>query len=156
VINVLLPDANDTHPEEPKTTVNVDVPSIYASISKEQWDALQYWIDDLSQALERIGAASKELSESRDSKNASMIGSRYFARSQRSSTYDSSKSLEVGIKLLASVNVTERMVLCRFRFIGQAFTMSKQYTSGVTSLGKIWKGARSDHSTLWDLISVSA
>ncbi|KAJ2913449.1 hypothetical protein MD484_g6960, partial [Candolleomyces efflorescens] len=150
VISVLLPDADDNHLEDPKITVNIDIPSIYASVSKDQWDSLQYWIDDLSQAVERFGTASKELSDSRDSKNASMIGSRYFARSQRSSTYDSNKTLEVGIKLLASVNVTERMESYQFFSMRPAFTRSKQYISGVTSLGKIWKAAKLVHLTSWD------
>jgi autophagy-related protein 2 len=105
VIKLSKPEAGQGGSE---TTISINVPSIYLSISKEQWDNLQYWIDDLTQAMERMGSAAKELAESRDSRNASIIGSRYFTRSHRSSTCDSSKSFESGVTLAISVGVTER------------------------------------------------
>ncbi|TEB36380.1 hypothetical protein FA13DRAFT_1683755 [Coprinellus micaceus] len=107
VIKLSKPEAGQGGSE---TTISINVPSIYLSISKEQWDNLQYWIDDLTQAMERMGSAAKELAESRDSRNASIIGSRYFTRSHRSSTCDSSKSFESGVTLAISVGVTELSV----------------------------------------------
>ncbi|KAF6765267.1 hypothetical protein DFP72DRAFT_870567 [Ephemerocybe angulata] len=97
---------------DPKTSVAIEVPSVFLSISKEQWDALQYWIDDLSQALERLNTASKDLSESKDSRNASLIGSRYFSKSERESTFDSSKAIGQGIKIAISFNVAELHARC--------------------------------------------
>ncbi|KAF5315958.1 hypothetical protein D9611_004756 [Ephemerocybe angulata] len=97
---------------DPKTSVAIEVPSVFLSVSKEQWDALQYWIDDLSQALERLNTASKDLSESKDSRNASLIGSRYFSKSQRESTFDSSKAVGQGIKIAISFNVAELHARC--------------------------------------------
>lgn len=95
---------NDGSEEDPEMTVSVEIPSVHVASSKVQWATMQYWIDDMTQALERINSATKQLSESR---NSSIIGSRYFSRSQRESTFDSSKTSEAGIKLALLVNITE-------------------------------------------------
>lgn len=108
LINFFNAEVGSDGQSDAKTTINVDIPSTHVSISKEQWDSLQYWIDDLTQGLERMGSAAKELAESR---NASIIGSRYFTTSQRGSTFDSTKSIEAGVTMTVTVNVTEGELL---------------------------------------------
>ena len=106
-VKVFRPPPNNPQEGNPQMSIHVDVPSVYTSISKPQVDALQIWIDDATQAMERLNAPREP--ESRGSKASSLIGSRFFTKSQRGSTVDSSKLLDMtGIKTLISLNVTER------------------------------------------------
>ena len=64
--------------------VIVDMPSAHAVLSKSLLDDLQYCADDATQFIERVfGKASAE-AEKVDSRDTSLIGSRYFAMSKRS------------------------------------------------------------------------
>ena len=87
--------------------VNVDVPSVYLSLSKGQLDSIQYWMDDLGQAMERMNGSSSVRS-SASSKDASLIGSRYFAKSRSGSAFNSRRVTEDGVKTSLSLTVTER------------------------------------------------
>ncbi|KAF8964063.1 hypothetical protein BDZ97DRAFT_2058708 [Flammula alnicola] len=60
------------------------VPALHVDISKSKFDALQYWADDVSQLLERLSGNEKE-AEVGDSRDASLIGSRFFAKSRSGS-----------------------------------------------------------------------
>jgi autophagy-related protein 2 len=68
-------------PSPPTLVVNVDIPSLHIQLSKAVFDDLQYWVDDASQLSERtFGNGGAEI----DSRDTSLIGSRFFARSKRS------------------------------------------------------------------------
>ncbi|KIY43370.1 hypothetical protein FISHEDRAFT_53048 [Fistulina hepatica ATCC 64428] len=72
------------------TALSVDLPSLHMHFTKPILDGLQYFIDDLAQLFERVfGSGScaddKSVNESvttDSSRGPSVIGSRYFARSQ--------------------------------------------------------------------------
>jgi autophagy-related protein 2 len=61
----------------------VQIPSVHMHISKPLLDGLQYLADDISQLIERsFGSEDGSEKESRDS---SLIGSRFFAKSRSGS-----------------------------------------------------------------------
>jgi autophagy-related protein 2 len=62
----------------------VDLPSAHVSLSKAVLDDLQYWADDVSQFLERQNGKTSVDTKKVDSRDTSLIGSRYFAMSKRS------------------------------------------------------------------------
>jgi autophagy-related protein 2 len=68
----------------PVTALSVELPGVYLEVSKSKLDALQYWIDDLSQFLERASASDD--SALPPSGNTSIIGSRFFVSSRTGST----------------------------------------------------------------------
>ena len=73
----------------PTLGLTVDIPSIHAQMSKVLFDDLQYWTDDATQLVERIiGDAEAEKMDSRDT---SLIGSRYFTRSRWSDSGSGSR-----------------------------------------------------------------
>jgi hypothetical protein len=65
--------------------VEIDIPSIFLNISKSNFDGLQFWIDDVSQLLERTTAASGEVAQENSSRNPSLVGSRFFSASKQGS-----------------------------------------------------------------------
>lgn len=65
--------------------VEIDIPSILLNLSKPIFDSLQFWIDDVSQLLERTTAASGEATQENSSRNPSLVGSRFFTPSKQSS-----------------------------------------------------------------------
>ena len=64
----------------------IELPSIHVEISKNAVDSLQYWIDDLSQLIERISRCSNDEAEDNTTSNVDLIGSRFFAKSRSAST----------------------------------------------------------------------
>lgn len=62
--------------------VDVEIPSVYVNLSKPQIDGLQLWADDVAQLLERAFSP-PPIPE--DSRNTSLIGSRFFAKRGRGS-----------------------------------------------------------------------
>jgi autophagy-related protein 2 len=65
----------------------VDIPSMYLSFSKPLFDTLQFWIDDVTQLLERTSAPSSDWTRENSSRNPSLVGSRFFANSKQNSVY---------------------------------------------------------------------
>ncbi|TCD64536.1 autophagy- protein 2 [Steccherinum ochraceum] len=73
------------------TAVALEIPSVFVHVSKPQLDGLQLWADDLTQALERgfsdapvYDDGDDDATERRSSKDPSLIGSRFFAKMQKS------------------------------------------------------------------------
>ncbi|THH26562.1 hypothetical protein EUX98_g7623 [Antrodiella citrinella] len=69
------------------TAVAIELPSVFLHLSKPQLDGLQLWADDLSQLVERAFSPlydDDDATERRSSKDPSLIGSRFFTKSQRS------------------------------------------------------------------------
>ena len=62
----------------------MDIPSAYVNLNKPLLDGLQYWVDDISQLVERIlGDKPKDSGSERGlSRNSSLLGSHYFAQSR--------------------------------------------------------------------------
>ncbi|KAI0831319.1 hypothetical protein BC628DRAFT_1312257 [Trametes gibbosa] len=71
------------------TAVSLDIPSVHAELSKPLLDGLQFWADDLAQLTE-VAFAERPDSDAdtqrAGSAGSSMIGSRYFARTNTSSS----------------------------------------------------------------------
>ena len=65
--------------------VEIDIPSIFLNIFKSNFDGLQFWIDDVSQLLERTTASSGEAAQENSSRNPSLVGSRFFSASKQGS-----------------------------------------------------------------------
>ncbi|KAF4615034.1 hypothetical protein D9613_003111 [Agrocybe pediades] len=108
-IYVLRPYASGSR-KAPKLALSIDIPAICIDISKPSFDALQYWADDLSQLLDRLSKppeSNKASSVAGDSREASLIGSRFFANSRSGSgSLTPTESAESVIKL----NVTEAFI----------------------------------------------
>ncbi|KAF8676906.1 Autophagy-related protein 2 CAD motif [Rhizoctonia solani] len=66
------------------TTLEVQLPALYVSLSKFSLDGLQYWVDDATQWAERA-LGERRLDQSRD---PSLIGSRFFARNSSIGTVE--------------------------------------------------------------------
>jgi autophagy-related protein 2 len=68
------------------TALNVELPSAHVVVSKELLDGLQYFIDDVSQLFERFSQlTAKVASETAESGDTSLIGSRFFSKSRSNS-----------------------------------------------------------------------
>jgi autophagy-related protein 2 len=81
------------HPTSNTVVVTIDVPSVYADVSKPLIDGLQLWADDVSQLVERIfGVAGDTDTEKAESRTPSLIGSRFFANSRRHGSKSSEES----------------------------------------------------------------
>lgn len=67
--------------------LSVDIPSVYIDVSKPVFNAIQYWIDDVTQLVDRtFGGDNDDTSTERaNSRDASLIGSRFFAKSRSGS-----------------------------------------------------------------------
>jgi autophagy-related protein 2 len=76
--------------------VEIDIPSILLNLSKPIFDSLQFWIDDVSQLLERTTAASGEASQANSSRNPSLVGSRFFSASKQGSVESTADELPAG------------------------------------------------------------
>jgi autophagy-related protein 2 len=63
----------------------VDVPSVCLNFSKPLFDTLQFWIDDVTQLLERTLAPSSDGTRENSSRNPSLVGSRFFSNSKQGS-----------------------------------------------------------------------
>nr|GAT53224.1 predicted protein [Mycena chlorophos] len=91
-------------------SVSVKMPSVYAYLSKNQLDGLQYFIDDCSQLFERISAsnvATLELDVT-GSGDTELIGSRFFSKSRTGSGSGSTLGASNSSQgFLATVEVTE-------------------------------------------------
>jgi autophagy-related protein 2 len=61
----------------------VDIPSVHIDLSKPTLDGLQYWADDAAQLIERTFGGHTETEEA-ESRDTSLIGSRFFAKSRHS------------------------------------------------------------------------
>lgn len=65
--------------------VEIDIPSILICLSKQIFDSLQFWVDDVSQLLERTMTASGEVAQENSSRDPSLVGSRFFSASKQGS-----------------------------------------------------------------------
>lgn len=63
----------------------IDIPSILLNLPKPLFDGLQFWIDDVSQLLERTTASPSEAAQENASRNPSLVGSRFFSGSKQGS-----------------------------------------------------------------------
>lgn len=88
----------------PGLALSIDLPCVQSSLDKVYFDALQYWADDVSQLLERISVCEAE-TELNDSRNPSMIGSRFLAKSRNSSALGGSPN--DGAEIVIKVSITE-------------------------------------------------
>lgn len=106
-IYVIKPSPNPAR-AAPTFALSVDIPAVHVDISKPEFDALQYWVDDLSQLLERLSGASNNNSYSfaGDSRDTSLIGSRFFAKS-RSGSGNLSTSTTESSESVIKVAITE-------------------------------------------------
>ncbi|CAA7271644.1 unnamed protein product [Cyclocybe aegerita] len=106
-IRVINPPARG--PNAPSITVlSVDIPSMHVDISKAQFDALQYWVDDVTQLLDRLSGKVSEETEPVDSRDTSLIGSRFFAKSRSGSGL--SNSTKEGAESVVKLAVTESFI----------------------------------------------
>ncbi|KAF5380922.1 hypothetical protein D9615_004012 [Tricholomella constricta] len=101
--------------------LSICIPSVVVDISKPILDSLQYWADDVAQHLDRIfngeyeGNKDDTATEKADSRDTSLIGSRYFAKSRSGSgsalsTSPESSQSETVIKLTISEAFVRAMV----------------------------------------------
>ncbi|KAL0946599.1 hypothetical protein HGRIS_012798 [Hohenbuehelia grisea] len=67
------------------TAMTVDVPSVHVVVSKDLLDGLQYWADDISQFVDSAFGGKDTQGDGADGRDASMIGSRFFAKSRSGS-----------------------------------------------------------------------
>lgn len=81
---------NPSYPQPNVTTIIINTPSLFVNLSKVYVDGIQLFADDISQWLERINGSNRM--EQVDSKNPSLIGSRFFARYTNSSSSSSTIS----------------------------------------------------------------
>lgn len=70
--------------------VDVEIPSVHVHLTKPQVDGLQLWADDLTQVIER---AFSTPATPQDSKNTSIIGSRFFAKRDRGSGAETTSTI---------------------------------------------------------------
>lgn len=76
--------------------MEIDIPSILLNFSKPIFDSLQFWIDDVSQLLERTAVISGEASQENSSRNPSLVGSRFFSASKQGSVEIAADELSTG------------------------------------------------------------
>ena len=75
--------------------VTTDIPSVCVNLDKPLVDGLQYWVDDVSQLVERtFGDKAKDSASERGlSRNSSLLGSHFFAQSSGGSEAEISPRL---------------------------------------------------------------
>ena len=90
----------------PIRAFGVDIPSVHIDISKPTFDALQYWADDVTQFLGDISSKTNDGTDTEvgDSRDTSLIGSRFFTKSRSGSgsalsTSRNDASAEIVVKL---------------------------------------------------------
>ena len=76
--------------------VEIDIPSILLNLSKPIFDSLQFWVDDVSQVLERTTVTSGEASQENSSRNPSLVGSRFFSTSKQGSVEIDADEISTG------------------------------------------------------------
>jgi autophagy-related protein 2 len=96
----------------PTLALSVDVPSVHAIMSKPVLDGLQYWGDDVTQLLERTYGSDTDTGKA-ESRDTSLIGSRFFAKSRSGS--GSGISANSGE---ASHETVVKIAVCEGRTIG--------------------------------------
>ncbi|KAF8077884.1 hypothetical protein FPV67DRAFT_1463315 [Lyophyllum atratum] len=75
----------------PVLALSIEIPSVVVDISKPMLDSLQFWADDVAQHLDKTFNAEDRredddiLTEKADSRDTSLIGSRFFAKSRSGS-----------------------------------------------------------------------
>lgn len=82
-------------PHKPHTlVVAFDIPSLHASVSKPLFDGIQLFVDDAAQFVERtLGSGMEDTgTEKGESRDSSIIGSRFFARTSRRNGSSESES----------------------------------------------------------------
>ncbi|GBE82158.1 Autophagy-related protein [Sparassis crispa] len=109
------------------TAVAVDIPSVHVELSKPNLDVIQLWADDLAQLMEAVSSGSSRWesdTERGDSRDPSLIGSRFFAMTRAGSQASGSEGgtiasanpqnarSETAIKLTVS-NAVVRLLLPR-------------------------------------------
>ena len=80
-----LPSPSGQNTRRSALVTEIDIPSIVLNISKPLFDGLQFWVDDVSQLLERTIATSNDAAQENMSRNPSLLGSRFFSNSKHSS-----------------------------------------------------------------------
>lgn len=98
--------------QKPCTLVlTMDIPSVHANLNKPLVDGLQYWVDDVSQFMERIfGEKPKDSGSERGlSRNSSLLGSHYFATSSggSESEFSPKPSGETASETVVKLSVSE-------------------------------------------------
>jgi len=106
-IRVIKPNGGSSN-MAPITALSVDIPAVHGELSKPVFDSLQYWADDVSQFLERLSGNTKVDQEPEgDSRDASLIGSKFFAKSRTGSTSGLSSSTKETPESVIKLTVTE-------------------------------------------------
>ncbi|KAF9246321.1 hypothetical protein BU15DRAFT_70422 [Melanogaster broomeanus] len=88
--SILAKAAQSTHSS--RSSLIVNVPLVNVVLDKVIFDGLQYWADDMAQLIERSLAPQDIATDALPSRNSSLIGSRFFARSRRSGTRSTDES----------------------------------------------------------------
>ncbi|KDR81673.1 hypothetical protein GALMADRAFT_276398 [Galerina marginata CBS 339.88] len=96
----------------PVFALSVDLPALHVDVSKPGFDALQYWADDISQLLEHLSATSTDETEGGygDSRDTSLIGSRFFTRSRSGSGSALSTGASEGAASVVKLTITEAFI----------------------------------------------
>ena len=124
-----LPPPSGQNSRRSAVVTEIDIPSIVLNISKPLFDGLQFWVDDVSQLLERTTTTSNDAAQENTSRNPSLLGSRFFSNSKHSSVEipvgeipsDNIKSstesiVKVTISEGESLHVLNSLVLTRHSF----------------------------------------
>lgn len=85
--------------ESSRMAVALEIPSVHCELSKASFDGLQLWADDLSRLAERALNPPSDSPDDNDSRNSSIIGSRYFAKATSQSS---------GINTPSTITTTRR------------------------------------------------
>lgn len=102
--------------------VTIDISSVHADISKPLLDGLQLWADDITQLVERtLNAPTGDTdTEKAESRNPSLIGSRFFAKTRRYGSKSSEESsvggsvadrTEVGNEIVVKIGLSEGLMV---------------------------------------------
>lgn len=96
----------------PIRAFSVDIPSVHVDISKPTFDALQYWADDVTQFLEDMSSKTNDEKDTEvgDSRDTSLIGSRFFAKSRSGSALSASRN-DASAETVLKLTVTESNLL---------------------------------------------
>ena len=91
---------------------SVDIPSVHIDISKPMFDALQYWTDDATQLLGDMSSKANDGMDAEvgDSRDTSLIGSRFFAKSRSGSALSASRN-DANAETVVKLTVTESNLL---------------------------------------------
>lgn len=88
--------ASSTNVKLSRTAVALEIPSVHCELPKSSFDGLQVWADDLSRLADRAFNTPTESGSDGDSRESSIIGSRYFARgASQSSGFNTPSTITV-------------------------------------------------------------